>query len=77
MERGVVRHNGSPLMTGNVRVEFVIPGTKTSLNPLKAFQQGLADEPSDRTYDFSRLSEHLCPKCGHLDFFIDLGPEWE
>ena len=70
MARGEIRYSGAPLAVGNLRLEFVIPGTKISRNPLKAFQQGLADEPSDKVYDFSDLVGDYCPACGHLDFYI-------
>ena len=45
---------------------FVVKGTPTRLNPLRALQQGLADEPADRTY---RIEGARCATCGALDFF--------
>ena len=45
---------------------FVVKGTPTRLNPLRALQQGLADEPADRAY---RIEGARCATCGALDFF--------
>jgi len=70
MSWGEIRYAGSPLMAGN-RLEFVIPGTRTSMNPLKAFNQGLSDEPSDQIHDFSKLAGCLCSTCGFLEFYLD------
>jgi len=46
MVRGIVRHNGAPLMVGNLRLEFAIPGVQTSVNPLRAHRSvaGLCDK---------------------------------
>ena len=47
---------------------FVVPGQRTSANPITAFQQGLADEPSDRFY---QVKGFRCSNCGALDFYAD------
>jgi hypothetical protein len=73
MERGIVRYSGSPLMEGNLRLEFVILGSRTSANPLKAFKQGLTDEPADRVYDFAKLVGDRCPACGYLELYAKPG----
>lgn len=45
---------------------FVVPGVSTSKNPIRAFQQGLSDEPADAVY---RIDGFRCTKCGSLEFF--------
>ena len=47
---------------------FVVPGQRTSANPIMAFQQGLADEPSDRSY---HVRGFRCSNCGALDLYAD------
>ena len=32
------------------RLQFVVPGVPTSLNPITAFKQGLNDEPANRGF---------------------------
>jgi hypothetical protein len=54
---------------GIVRVGFVVPGTKTSSNPLKAFVQGLEGEPYDRIHDLSEVTSIRCKNCGFLEFY--------
>jgi hypothetical protein len=49
------------------QVLFSIPGTPTSLNPIKAFQQGL-NEPGDRHYGIAGVR---CSACGYLEFYAD------
>lgn len=50
------------------RLIFVVPGTHTSPNPIRAFQQGLADESSQKSY---RISGYRCSACGALDLYAD------
>ncbi len=45
---------------------FVVPGTRSSANPIKAFQQGLADEPTNRVYG---IIGSRCSGCGALDLY--------
>lgn len=51
---------------GQSRVLFIVRGTPTSLNPFKAFQQGLADEPPTRHYE---IYGDRCSACGYLELF--------
>lgn len=67
MMQGVVRHSG------NGGLEFVVPGERTSINPFKAFKQGLSDESAVGVHDISKLTGHLCSKCGFLELYVDLG----
>ena len=60
-------------LTGGDRIEerrsqllFVVPGTKPSMNPIKAVAQGLADEPSNR---YHRLNGFRCVRCGFVEFY--------
>lgn len=59
------------------QVEFVIPGTRTSWNPVTAFRQGLAQEPADEVFSLGAMGGFLCRSCGHLDLYawIDEGPD--
>jgi hypothetical protein len=45
-------------------VLFVRPGTHTSRNPISAFRQGMAEEPSDETFP---VTAWRCPQCGLLE----------
>lgn len=45
---------------------FIVPGTPPDPNPLKAFAQGLADEPSDRPY---RIRGMRCAQCGFVELY--------
>ena len=47
---------------------FIVPGHPTSANPITAFQQGLANEPSDRFYHIKGLR---CSNCGALVLYAD------
>jgi hypothetical protein len=64
---------GRPVITGLMQssidppvLVLVVPGSKTSRNPIKAFAQGLANESPDRVFSvvFDR-----CESCGFLEFF--------
>ena len=48
------------------RVVFVVPGTPTSANPLKALKQGLADEPPRRGY---LVRGRRCTRCGFVELY--------
>ncbi|HVW37208.1 MAG TPA: hypothetical protein VHB99_07875 [Pirellulales bacterium] len=50
------------------RLIFVVLGTDSSNNPLKAFQQGLANEPADRHY---RIVGFRCSQCGALELYAE------
>jgi len=53
------------------RMLFVVPGRQTSLNPVTAFQQGLAQEPATRVYG---ISGFRCSQCGALELYADGKP---
>lgn len=48
------------------KLVFIVPGAPISLNPVKAFAQGLADEPSDRLYPIRGVR---CSQCGLLELY--------
>jgi hypothetical protein len=50
----------------DARLIFVVPGRKTSMNPIQAIQQGLSDEPSDRSY---KITGSRCSQCGALELY--------
>lgn len=43
---------------------FVREGTPTSPNPIKAFHQGIAGEPSDESFP---VTAWRCPRCGLVE----------
>ena len=49
--------------------EFLIPGTKTSINPITAFQQGMSGEPGDRVFPWSTILGYRCSQCGYLEMY--------
>ena len=67
MVRGSLRTRGAH--DDRVRVVFVVPGVKTSWNPVEAFRQGLSDELEDKTFDLSEMGGYLCQTCGHIDLY--------
>lgn len=74
MERGSLRVRTDPSMPNliaseRVRMAFVIPGTPTSPNPLKAFKQGLNRELEDRLYPLPEIQGYRCSECGYLEFY--------
>jgi hypothetical protein len=48
------------------KLVFIVPGTPNSMNPVKAFTQGLAGEPSDRVYPIRGVR---CAQCGLLELY--------
>ena len=50
------------------RLVFIVLGTETSPNPIKAFEQGFADEPADRRY---RIAGYRCSQCGALELYAE------
>ena len=50
------------------QILFVVAGTRTSPNPVRAFKQGLLREATDRRY---RLSGSRCASCGLVEFHTD------
>ena len=75
MERGFATASGliggAGLEQREARLVFAVPGTPTSLNPLKALKQGLADEPSTRVY---RINGERCSACGFLELYTPMTP---
>jgi predicted nucleic-acid-binding Zn-ribbon protein len=70
MEAGVTR---APGLIGSAAADiekpqlvFVALGTPTSVNPVKAFQQGLHGEPGSRAY---LIRGSRCSACGFLEFY--------
>jgi len=57
---------GSKASEGVPRLIFVSTGTSTSRNPIKAFQQGLAEEPANKSYLIRGLR---CANCGYLELY--------
>jgi len=45
---------------------FVRPGTPTSANPVKAFLQGVRDEPGDQLLP---LQAYRCTGCGRVELY--------
>jgi hypothetical protein len=67
MVKGEIREIGTPI----VFLAFVIPGNKTSLNPISAFIQGLNDESSDQVYRYSNFLGYLCKGCGYFEMTLN------
>lgn len=61
---------GSGTEGGEPKLLFAIPGKPPSLNPIRAFQQGLADEPTTRVY---AVRGFRCSQCGALELYADGG----
>ena len=74
MEQGSLRVRSDPswpdtYVGQKVRMAFVVPGTPTSLNPIKAFAQGLNRELEDKLYPLPEIHGLRCQKCGFLEFY--------
>ena len=54
----------SGVLVTNVKLVFVVPGERTSANPIKALKQGLQTAPASEAY---LLHGHRCPKCGRVE----------
>jgi len=48
------------------RLQFVMGGSPTSSNPLKAFRQGIEGEPDTRVF---WIEGERCSNCGYLELF--------
>ena len=67
MERGLIQASMAVLQQHPLQIQFLIPGTPTPLNPIKAFQQGLHGEgKSDRPYEVAAMR---CSVCGYLELY--------
>ena len=75
MERGFATAagliGGDKIETRQPRLLFVVAGTPTSQNPIKAFQQGLSEEPSSRSYG---IVGARCARCGFVEFYANGEP---
>jgi len=72
MEQGGLGLRNLPVVTpgllvGGVQIVFET-GEKTSLNPLKAFTQGLHDDPGDRVHNLSQMTGFRCDTCDWIIF---------
>jgi hypothetical protein len=68
MERGFTRVRGAFLPEGTP-VQFLISGTSTPLNPIKAFQQGLQGQgKGDQLYGIVGMR---CSACGYLELYAE------
>jgi hypothetical protein len=70
MERGFTTAagliGGDKIGARQAQLLFVVPGTPTSPNPVRAFKQGLSDEPSTSSYP---IVGARCSRCGFLEFY--------
>ncbi len=76
MEAGVATAygliGGAATPNDESRLVFVVSGKPTSSNPVKAFKQGLANEPADVSFWIKGLR---CTRCGFLELFaMEPGP---
>lgn len=75
MERGFTSAAGligeTTVDSHQPRLLFVIAGTSTSRNPVKAFEQGMSTEQADRRY---RIFGVRCSGCGLLELYSDGEP---
>lgn len=75
MERGFTTAagliGGTKTESRQAQLVFVVPGAAASLNPIKAFKQGLSGEKASREY---RILGARCSGCGFLEFYGDGAP---
>lgn len=50
---------------------FIVPGERTSANPMTAFRQGIEEHPSDRKYI---IRGRRCTNCARLEWFAEEQP---
>jgi len=62
-----------PTPLSDPRLVFVVPGEKTSPNPLQALQQGLEQAPANRAY---LLRGRRCTECGAVELFATETTPW-
>jgi len=60
---------GAVVPESTPRLVFVVPGTPTSANPIKAFAQGLADDPSSQAY---LMTGRRCSRCGFVELYAEV-----
>jgi len=75
MEAGVATARGLMFVDtkDEPRLQFVLPGVPTSMNPIEAFKQGLRDEQNDRVFWIEGLR---CRECGFLELFAKTDAHW-
>ncbi len=70
MERGFTTAigliGGDKTERERAQLVFVVPGTRTAQNPIAAFNQGLLDAPSTRSF---RIEGSRCAACGFLELY--------
>ena len=68
MESGVATASGLLGMApkDEPRLQFAIPGTPTSMNPITAFKQGVSGEQDVRVF---WIEGRRCSTCGLLELF--------
>jgi hypothetical protein len=74
MERGYTTAQGlfgqETVSRHKSRLMFLVSQVATSLNPIKAFQQGMSGAPKQREY---HIVGARCSNCGFLEFFGEEG----
>jgi hypothetical protein len=59
------------MLGGDSRLFFVLrAGTPASWNPIKAFMQGMRNEPGYREESYP-IGGRVCPRCGRFEFYLD------
>ena len=70
LEHGVIRAGKEVTDTLMVSIVslfvFVRPGAPTSANPVKAFMQGLHEEPGEQKFP---LAAFRCSECGRIELY--------
>jgi hypothetical protein len=77
LEPGAIRAANTPNVSGIkeplmevTAFAFIRPGVPTSANPVRAFLQGLREEPGDRLMP---LEVFRCTRCGWVELFAPEG----
>ena len=74
MERGLIQSPGVILQQEPPQIQFLIPGSPTPSNPIKAFQQGLHGEGKvDQRY---KVAGMWCSECGYLELYAIEKADW-
>jgi len=67
MEPGLIQGPVVALERAPLHLKFLIQGSQTPLNPVKAFQQGLRGEgKADQLYEVAGMR---CSECGYLELY--------
>jgi hypothetical protein len=75
---GIRLNTALGLISGNspsddAKLVFVVRGTRTSINPIQAFKQGLESERSNQAY---LLHGYRCPGCGSVELTATEQMSW-